>query len=76
MRRLKMRSSNSSQGPGFIDKVSIERSRKEKFDPYVTQDSAKIGKMSSKKLGKAKDFPLPISMTSKKLKKTIQSRLR
>lgn len=66
MKRLKLRSSNSS--------YSVQRLKKEHYRSFSIKEKHKhIEELKRKR--KPKDFPLPVSSISKKLKKAIEARL-
>ena len=73
MRRLKMRSINTSGTE--MQRFSIEKSRKSQFDMYSTSQD-RFKPIEEVKERKYKKIPLPISSTSKRLKKAIKARLR
>lgn len=74
MKRLKMRSTNSSHGE--FKYYSGEMQKKDQPHQFSSQNRLKTTEeYKSKKHRKLKDFPLPISSTTNKLKKAINARL-
>ena len=76
LKRLK-RKSNFQVKSGLFKKYSIDKSRAEQFHMYTSSQGnfSSFGEGSKRQL-KTKDFPLPKSTTSKKLKKAIEARLK